>query len=150
MTDTEKLILRELRGIRIAFTVIASALVVAILSIAGSLLYWNISDNSSLSAPVGDAQKSPSCGGDAFYKSVSVLLDEAKYKEAIALSDERLKKCPADHYAFFYKAKALAIENQWDRALEALGHAELLRPDWRYAYTNPLRESIEWNKAHAK
>ena len=148
--DTEKLVLRELRAIRIAFTVIAVAFVLALLSLAGAILYWNVADSSSTSSPLGETSRASSCGAEAFYKSMSTLLEGAKYKEVVALADDRLKQCPADAYAYFYKGKALAIENQWEPALEAVNRAELLRPDWSYAYTRPLRESIEWNKAHAK
>jgi len=148
--ETESLVVRELRRIRMAFTVIATALVVAVGFSSAVVVYWLYADSSAVVGPVSDVAKGSPCAGDAFYKSVSALLDAAKYKEAIASSDERLKSCPADHYAWFYKAKALAIERQWDPALEALSRAELLRPDWRYAYTKPLRESIEWNKSQGK
>ena len=129
--------------------VITATLVLALASLAAGVLYWN-AESPVAGVPVGDIAKPSICAGDTFYKSVSALLDAAKYSEAAAFSDERLKTCPSDHYAWFYKAKALAIEKQWDPALEALARAELLRPDWRYAYTKPLRESIEWNKSQSK
>jgi tetratricopeptide (TPR) repeat protein len=144
--ESETLLVRELRRIRIAFVWVAVAVIAGAGVITFGLIYSFGASVSVPAAPVTDVSKGP-CAGEMFYNSVSALLDRANYKEAITASDERLKTCPADHYAWFYKAKALAIEKQWDAALDALSRAELLRPDWRYFYTKPLRESIEWNKS---
>jgi tetratricopeptide (TPR) repeat protein len=145
--DTEALVVRELRRIRISFSLIAAAAVAAVIFICAFSLYAMRSVSPAV--PVGEISTGP-CSGESFYNAVSSLLDAAKYKEAIASSEERLKTCPGDPYAWFYKAKALAVENQWDAALESLNRAELLRPDWLYAYTKPLRESIDRNKSKSK
>lgn len=101
-------------------------------------------------SPVADPTQTALCTDDAFYKQTSALMERAKYKDVISASDARLKDCPSDHYAWWWKSKALAIEERWDEALETLRRTELLRPDWRRPYVEPLRESIEWNKARKK
>jgi len=147
VNDFETQLLREIKKFR--YTIIG----IVLLIVAGlTVAYFNaLREASSLSDdywPMRSAESSL-CGGDSFRKKVDELFEAGKYKEAINFSDERVKVCPSDARALFFKAKALAIEGQWDEALKPLGKAELLRPDWRYSYIRPLRESIEWNKEQA-
>jgi tetratricopeptide (TPR) repeat protein len=144
MNDFEAQLLREIKKFR--YTVIG----IVLLIIVGLVVaYFNsLREYSSFANNYWPIQgsKSSLCGDESFRKKVDELDEAGKYKEVISFSDERIKVCPSDAHAWFFKARALAIEGQWDEALEPLGKAELLRPDWRYSYIKPLRESIEWNK----
>ena len=142
-------LLKEVRR----FTYAAWAVAAGLLLVAGAVAYSFIQTASwseSIYTPGADPAKGSPCAVDRFFREASALQERGKFKELIAFADARLKECPADHYAWWFKAKALAIDEQWDEALEALKHAELLRPDWRRPYVTPLRESIEWNKAKKK
>ena len=135
-------------------TVAVWATAVAIALMAGALWFSTIQSSRRLEAmsrsPVADAFQDSACPPEAFVKNIFALMEGGKYKEIISESEARLKKCRADHYAMFYKAKALAVEERWDEALETLKRLELLRPDWRAMYVSPLREAIEWNRAQKK
>ena len=142
-------LLKEVRH----FTYAAWAVAVGLLLVASAVAYSFIQTASwsdSIYSPGADPAKNSPCAVDRFFKEASALQERGKFKELIPFSDARLKECPADQYAWWFKAKALAIDEQWDEALEALKHAELLRPDWRRPYVMPLRESIEWNKSKKK
>lgn len=145
--DAFEAIRKEVRRLTVAVWVVA----ITIILIAAGIGYTFVLDSNvaleSLSrSPVSEPKDPSPCKVDAFFNQADTLMQGAKYKEVVALADERLKTCPADHYAWWFKAKALAIQERWDDALEALRRTELLRPDWRKPYVVPLRESIEWNK----
>jgi cytochrome c-type biogenesis protein CcmH/NrfG len=147
--DIDERLLKEIRLFRYAAWAIAAAILLAAAATAYSFLHTP-SWVDSRQGPAGDPARTSACGADDFYRDASALQAIGKFKELIALSDTRLKACPGDHYAWWFKAKGLAVEERWDEALEALQRTELLRPDWRRAYAEPLRESIEWNKSQKR
>lgn len=126
----------------------AASLLIAIAFsvIAGSIIYDMQESQTSADtvvSPTADPRSSSPCSVRTFFDETSNLMEKAKYKDVVSAANARLTVCPSDHYAYWFKGKALALEGQWEPALEALNRAELLRPDWRRLYIQPLRESIE-------
>jgi cytochrome c-type biogenesis protein CcmH/NrfG len=144
--QTDDRILKEVRRFTLAIWVIAVSVLALTVGAAYSL-FWEVRSPESIPLPAGDPSSTSPCAIEKFYRETNVLMERGKYMEVVSAADARIKDCPSDHYAWWFKAKALAIGEQWDPALEALRRAELLRPDWRRPYVVPLRESIEWNKA---
>ena len=142
-------ILKEIRR----FTYAAWAVATGLLLVSGAVTYSLIQTTSwseSIYTPGADPAKNSPCAVDQFYRDASALQERGKFKELISFAEARLKECPADHHAWWFKAKGLALDEQWDEALEALKRAELLRPDWRRPYIMPLREAIEGNRSKEK
>lgn len=147
---------RYLRQIRFALWVLAAAgllIAIASVSLVGSVVYDMFESkiaSDSIISPSAEPPSSSPCSVDTYFQETSKLMEKAKYKDVVVAADARLNKCPSDHYAYWFKGKALALEGEWKPALEALNHAELLRPDWRRLYIQPLRESIESQQSEKK
>ena len=144
--EIDERLLKEIRRFRYAAWAVAGAVFLAAAAMAYSFLQAT-SWPDAYQGPGADPARTSACAVEGFYRDASALQESGKFKELIAFSEARLKACPADHHAWWFKAKGLAVEERWDDALEALRRTELLRPDWRRAYVMPLRESIEWNKS---
>jgi cytochrome c-type biogenesis protein CcmH/NrfG len=143
--EIDERLLKEIRHFRYAVWAVAAAVLLSAAATAYSFLHTP-SWAETRQGPAADPASTSACAVEDFYRHASDLQARGKFKELIGLSDTRLKACPGDHYAWWFKAKGLAVEERWDDALEALKRTELLRPDWRRAYVEPLRESIEWNR----
>ncbi|MDR2244184.1 MAG: hypothetical protein LBE15_02085 [Burkholderiales bacterium] len=145
MNDFEAQLLREIKKFR--YTVIGIVLVVIVLSIA---FVCYLQEHSSVFYRYEVTKKSElsQCDDESFdfNQKAKELFETGKHKEGILLSEERIETCPFDAHAWFYKARALAMEKQWDDALESLGKAGVLNPDLYYMHIKPLSELIIWSK----
>lgn len=149
--DVDARFLRELALIRRAIWFFAVCLSVAALAAAIAIAYAAIS-STTLSQDVAYSPEplAGPCKGDSFYRDADALYQRGSYRETVALAEGRLEKCPSDGFGWWWKAKSLALLGEGDKALAALDRTELIRPDWRGVYVEPLRRSILNQKGVSK
>ena len=77
------------------------------------------------------------------WESASKLFQQNKTEELAIQIEERLVTHPNDPTAFWFMARIHSLNREWDLAIEGIEKTELLAPNWRNEYTQPLRQSIE-------
>jgi tetratricopeptide (TPR) repeat protein len=149
--DTDPRFLRELTLIRRAIWLFVICFSIASIGAAVAISYAAISTTTLAQdiAVMPEAVIGP-CKGDSFYREADALYQKGSYRETLALAESRLEKCPSDGFAWWWKAKSLALLAEPAKALSALDRAELIRPDWRNMYVEPLRKSLLNQQAATK
>jgi len=149
--DTDPRLLRELALIRRAIWVFAICFSLASLGAAVAIAYAAIT-TATMSQDIAVMPETVigPCKGDSFYRDADTLYQKGSYRETLMLAESRLEKCPSDGFGWWWKAKSLALLGESDKALIALDRAELIRPDWRSMYVDPLRKSILNQKGTTK
>ncbi len=70
------------------------------------------------------------------------LFEQGKDEELLSMINERLKSHPNDPSAHWFRAKVYYLNKEWAKALESVERTEMLSPNWKEEYTQPLREKI--------
>ena len=145
-------VVAELRHLRYAVYLVALGLVVVAISSIYPWLSLLWQNNAAPVSPEQQVAQTSQCGsgGEAFYNEASALFEKAKYKDLVGFSEKRLAACPSDEFAWWWKAKALALDAQWEPALAALERTVLLKPDWRTKYVEPMRGAIEYQRSQKR
>ena len=133
-------VLIQLRAIKrwiavgsLGFLLIGGAALVFSISIL-SLMHSMEDEISKAGAGVGDS--------DDFDDQASSLFEQGKIDELMNLVKERLKEFPNDADAYWFRARAHQLSQNWPDALTDLRQTAFLAPNWKADYTDPLIEEI--------
>ena len=77
--------------------------------------------------------------------SVELVKDafqRGKLEIVMEMCNNRIQEYPNDPYGYWYRARALKILGENQKALRDLDAAESLAPTWKKKYTDPLRKDI--------
>jgi tetratricopeptide (TPR) repeat protein len=69
-------------------------------------------------------------------------LNRGDLDAVVKISTERIKEFPNDAQPYWYRAKAYVTLGKYEDALSDVNKAELIAPEWREQWTEPLRNVI--------
>jgi tetratricopeptide (TPR) repeat protein len=116
---------------------------VGFLLIGGAALAFSISIVSLMHTMGDEISKTGVDDSEEFPDQATTLFEQGKTDELMNLVEERLKEYPNDADAYWYRAKAHLLRQNWPNALADLHQTAFLAPNWKHEYTDPLIEEVK-------
>ena len=138
--NMEQEIVKQLSSIKRWIAIAVIMLLIALVSIVSLSIWTVVALNDTVDEFSEDFDE------DGSWKDLAYdAIDEANYKIAIELAENRINTHPNDSDAFYIKAQVAFYLGNLEEAKKLLLHTKALAPSWDAKYIKPLQEAIEQN-----
>lgn len=129
--ENSEAVVKQLKSIKWLIVTITASFVLAVAIVSAVVVYAVMETSESLAEGA--------CGEQSFSDQAKGLIEKGELEGAIRLANERISTHPNDADAYWQRAMAYYLSQEWEKAITDLDKVEQLAPSWKSQFVDPYR-----------